>query len=82
MPHTASPLIQYNCDLNDEALMKRPPQKTRKRPPEKALRAARTIELSPEDQLRLAAALLNPPEPGPAWKKALEAHRRLVGKSE
>jgi hypothetical protein len=82
VPHTASHLIQYNCDLIDEALMKRPPQKTRKRPPERALKEARTIELSPEDQLRFATALLNPPELGSAWEKAVEAHRRLVAKSE
>jgi uncharacterized protein (DUF1778 family) len=48
---------------------------------EKALKDAQLIELSLEDQLRFAEALLNPPEPGPAWKKAVETHRRLVRES-
>jgi uncharacterized protein (DUF1778 family) len=48
---------------------------------EKALKDAQIIELSLEDQRRFAEAMLNPPEPGPAWKKAIEAHRRLVRES-
>lgn len=48
---------------------------------EKALKDAQLIELSLEDQIRFAEALLNPPELGPAWKKARDTHRRLVAKS-
>ena len=48
---------------------------------ERALKDAQIIELTLEDQLRVADALLNPPEPGPAWKKAIEAHRRLIRES-
>ena len=39
------------------------------------------IKLSLDDQRALAEALLNPPEPGPALRKAREAHRRLIRES-
>jgi uncharacterized protein (DUF1778 family) len=48
--------------------------------------ARRTIEeveiirLSAEDQQRFAEALLNPPKPNPALRKAFEHHRRLIGR--
>jgi len=48
--------------------------------------AQRTIEdttrvlLSVEDQRRMLDALLNPPEPNAALRKAAEAHKRLIGK--
>jgi uncharacterized protein (DUF1778 family) len=37
------------------------------------------IRLSAEGQRRFAEALLNPPEPNEALKRAFEHHRRLVG---
>jgi uncharacterized protein (DUF1778 family) len=48
---------------------------------EKALKDIQIIELSLEDQRRFAEAMLNPPEPGPAWKTAIETHRRLIRES-
>ena len=40
--------------------------------------AALPSALSAEDQLALAQAVLNPPEPGPALIRAAAAHRRLI----
>ena len=40
---------------------------------------AEIIRLSAEGQKRFAEALLNPPEPNEALKRAFEHHRRLVG---
>ena len=40
---------------------------------------AEIIRLSAEGQQRFAEALLNPPEPNAALKRAFEHHRRLVG---
>ncbi len=46
--------------------------------------AARTIEetqiirLSVEDQRAFAEAILNPPAPGPALKRAAKAYRKLI----
>jgi uncharacterized protein (DUF1778 family) len=40
---------------------------------------AEIIRLSAEGQERFAEALLNPPEPNEALKRAFEHHRRLVG---
>lgn len=45
---------------------------------EKAIAETQIIRLSVEDQRLLAEALLNPPEPAPALRRAQEAHRRLV----
>ena len=39
------------------------------------------IRLSVEDQRLIAEALLNPPEPTPALRKAFEHHRRLIKES-
>lgn len=36
------------------------------------------IRLSVEDQKAFAAAIINPPEPAPALRKAKASHRRLV----
>jgi uncharacterized protein (DUF1778 family) len=36
------------------------------------------IRLSVEDQRRFAEALLNPPEPNEALRRAFESHRRLL----
>jgi uncharacterized protein (DUF1778 family) len=47
--------------------------------------ACRTIEqtevirLSREDQLQIAEAIINPPEPGPALRKAARRYRELFG---
>jgi uncharacterized protein (DUF1778 family) len=49
---------------------------------EAALRAIEEIEvirISAEDQKRFAEALLDPPEPNAALRRAFEHHRRLVG---
>lgn len=45
---------------------------------EKAIADAHVIRLSVEDQRAFAEALINPPEPAPALRRAREAHRRLV----
>jgi uncharacterized protein (DUF1778 family) len=37
------------------------------------------IRLSVEDQRRIAEAILNPPEPTPALRKAFQLHRKLFG---
>jgi uncharacterized protein (DUF1778 family) len=37
------------------------------------------IQLSVEDQRQIAVALLNPPEPTPALKKAFQRRRELFG---
>jgi uncharacterized protein (DUF1778 family) len=37
------------------------------------------IRLSVEDQRLIAEALLNPPEPTPALRKAFETYKRLIG---
>ena len=47
----------------------------------KAIEDMHIIRLSLEDQKRFAEAILNPPEPGPIWRRAAETHRRLIAKS-
>lgn len=42
---------------------------------------ATTLRLSVEDQARFVAALLNPPEPNDALKRAFEWRRRLEAKA-
>jgi uncharacterized protein (DUF1778 family) len=37
------------------------------------------IRLSVEDQRRIAEAILNPPEPTPAMRRAFRRHRELFG---
>jgi uncharacterized protein (DUF1778 family) len=44
-----------------------------------AIEDAEIIRLSAEGQRRFADAMLNPPEPNEALKRAFEHHRRLVG---
>ncbi|MBM2713233.1 DUF1778 domain-containing protein [Mesorhizobium caraganae] len=39
------------------------------------------IQLSIEDQLALATAIVDPPEPNEALRKALDTHKRLVRES-
>jgi uncharacterized protein (DUF1778 family) len=39
------------------------------------------IRLAVEDQRRMWEALLNPPEPNEALRRAFEAHKRLVRES-
>jgi uncharacterized protein (DUF1778 family) len=48
----------------------------------KAIDDARVIELTVDEQRRFAEALLNPPEPSPALRRAAESHRRLIRSSE
>lgn len=45
---------------------------------QKAIAEAHIIRLSLEDQRRFAEALIDPPAPGPALRRAKEAHRRLI----
>ena len=47
----------------------------------RAIEETQIIRLSVEDQHRIAEALLNPPEPTPALRKAFEHHRRLIKES-
>ena len=49
---------------------------------EKALRDMHIIELTLEDQHVFFEAMRKPPKPGPAWRKARAAHRRLIARSE
>lgn len=44
-----------------------------------AIEDAEMIRLSAEGQRRFAEAMLHPPEPNDALKRAFEHHRRLVG---
>jgi uncharacterized protein (DUF1778 family) len=48
---------------------------------ERTVQNTQIIKLSLEDQRAFVEALLNPPEPSPAWQRAREAHRRLIKKS-
>ncbi len=48
---------------------------------EKAIRDAHIIELSLEDQRTFAEAILNPPEPGPALRRAMDNYNRLIKES-
>ena len=47
---------------------------------QKAIEQSQVMELSREDQKVFAKALLNPPEPNEALKKALALHQKLVQK--
>jgi uncharacterized protein (DUF1778 family) len=48
---------------------------------QKAIEENQIIRLSLEDQRALAAAVLHPPAPTPALRRARNAHRRLIAKS-
>lgn len=48
----------------------------------RTIQLANVIELSPEDQLAIAEAILNPPEPSPALRRAFQAHRELIKESK
>jgi uncharacterized protein (DUF1778 family) len=45
---------------------------------QRTIEDVQVIRLAVEDQQALAAALLNPPEPNDALRRAAAAHRRLV----
>jgi len=45
----------------------------------KAIEEAEVIHLSAEDQRRFAEAILDPPEPTPALRRAFEHRRHLFG---
>jgi uncharacterized protein (DUF1778 family) len=49
---------------------------------EKRIERTQIIRLSIEDQRAFAEAILNPPKPGPAWRRARQTYRRLIQKSE
>ena len=45
----------------------------------KAIEQTEIIRLSAEDQRRIAATVLNPPEPEPALRRAAKRYRELFG---
>lgn len=45
---------------------------------QRAIEEAQVLRLAVEDQQALATAILNPPEPNDALRRAAAAHRRLV----
>jgi len=45
----------------------------------RAIEQTEIIRLSREDQLQIAEAIINPPEPGPALRKAVRRYRELFG---
>ena len=45
---------------------------------QRAIEEAQLLRLAVEDQQALAAALLSPPEPNEALRRAAAAHRRLI----
>jgi uncharacterized protein (DUF1778 family) len=45
----------------------------------RAIEQTEIIRLSLEDQRQIADAILNPPEPNEAWRKAVKRHRELCG---
>lgn len=45
---------------------------------QRAIEEAQVLRLAVEDQQALAAALLSPPEPNEALRRAAAAHRRLI----
>jgi uncharacterized protein (DUF1778 family) len=45
----------------------------------RAIEQTEIIRLSLEGQRQIAAAILNPPEPGPALRKAVRRYRKLFG---
>jgi uncharacterized protein (DUF1778 family) len=45
---------------------------------QRTIQDAHIIKLSLEDQRIFAEAILNPPKPTPALKRAMERHRRMV----
>jgi len=47
---------------------------------ERTITETQIIRLSVEDQRIFAEAIINPPEPTPALRRAKEAHRRLIRK--
>jgi uncharacterized protein (DUF1778 family) len=49
---------------------------------ERTIERAQVIRLTLADQERIAEALESPPEPGPALKRAFEAHKELIISSE
>lgn len=48
---------------------------------QRAIESAMLVSLSLEDQRRIMDALLDPPEPNAALRKAFDAHRRVVASS-
>jgi uncharacterized protein (DUF1778 family) len=45
----------------------------------RTIEASEIIRFSMEDQARIAEALIHPPEPAPALKRALQRHKDLFG---
>lgn len=47
----------------------------------RAIEQTEVIRLSIEAQRQIAEAILNPPEPNEAWKKAAKRHSELLGEA-
>jgi len=47
----------------------------------RTIEQAHIIQLSLEDQRRFAEAIINPPEPAPALRRAFRRHRKLIKSS-
>jgi uncharacterized protein (DUF1778 family) len=45
----------------------------------RAIEETEILRLSVEDQRQIAEAILNPPDPAPALRRAFERHNRLLG---
>src|SRR5271154_1981288 len=48
----------------------------------RAIEQTEIIRLSIEGQRQIADAILNPPEPNGAWRKAVKRHRELFGATD
>ena len=48
----------------------------------RAIEQTEVIRLSIEGQRQIAEAILNPPEPNEAWRKAVKRHRELFGPAD
>jgi uncharacterized protein (DUF1778 family) len=48
----------------------------------RTIQRTNVIELSPDDQRAIAEAILNPPEPSLALRRAFQAHRELIKESK
>jgi uncharacterized protein (DUF1778 family) len=90
MPHTKTARLEARLPQNVHAVLKRAAEIEGRSLTDFVVHAAheaarRTIErehiiqLSLEDQRRFAEALLNPPEPTPALRRAARRYRELFG---
>jgi len=59
--------------------MTQPTQRTARLEARRTIEETEILRLSVEDQRRFAEAILNPPEPTPALRRAFARHRELFG---